>query len=320
MAKRDRNETEEERAERKRAKKEAKKEAKKAKKKIAKKDKKDKKKSASTTSTNVVPAKAQPTPAAAITPQRRMASDDIDSVLVHKKVNVVISLLPHALKNVQLHVENSMRQYLMKYSDGMDGVLMAYENVRTLKKDHAKGTGWILNELPYIHYDVALDACLFCPKVGSKMVGTVNECFASHVGILVFGYFNAMVAAEDLRSSGYNFNLDTSQWVAEGSENVIEPNIPVEFIVKQIHECNGIMSLEGTDLTIRLLVDEAMPALAVETAATIKKEAQQEVNVENDDIEDDIEDDIGDGQSEDRQDQDAEDSEAQGMSDDDDEE
>uniref|UniRef100_A0A7R9ZP20 Uncharacterized protein n=1 Tax=Craspedostauros australis TaxID=1486917 RepID=A0A7R9ZP20_9STRA len=43
MAKRDRNETEEERAERKRAKKEAKKEAKKAKKKIAKKDKKDKK-------------------------------------------------------------------------------------------------------------------------------------------------------------------------------------------------------------------------------------------------------------------------------------
>ena len=85
-----------------------------------------------------------------------------------RRVQLAISLLPSSLRNSQQAVENSIRKKLLRYSDGFGGVLMAYDDVEL--RDEAggnnQGHGWILNELPYIHYNVYCQALVFAPSVG----------------------------------------------------------------------------------------------------------------------------------------------------------
>ena len=80
-------------------------------------------------------------------------------VFFRKKLELTISLLPGALGNVVESVEDSLRTFLLKYSDGIEGILLAFENVTIL------GEGMILNDLPHIHYNVQVDALVFSPVV-----------------------------------------------------------------------------------------------------------------------------------------------------------
>lgn len=85
-----------------------------------------------------------------------------------RRVQLAMSLLPSSLRNCQQAVENSIRKKLLRYCDGFGGVLMAYDDVEL--RDKADGNnqvqGWILNELPYIHYNVYCQVLVFAPYVG----------------------------------------------------------------------------------------------------------------------------------------------------------
>ena len=89
-----------------------------------------------------------------------------------KKIDINASLLPASLHNCEEAVEDSIRELLMKYSDGLGGILMGYENVR-LKQ--GGGRGWVLNELPHIHYSASCDALVFCPAIGCEVGGKKEE-------------------------------------------------------------------------------------------------------------------------------------------------
>jgi len=140
MGKKHRNETEEERKERKRAKKEAKK---------AKKEK-----GAAVPPTAVIP----------LSPPR--SSHNNTHPFLQKRLKMIVSLYPVALSNVVSHIRESLRSLLLKYTDGVGGVLLGFDNVKFTEN---KCRGMILNELPQIHYSVELDALVFCPEVGSKV-------------------------------------------------------------------------------------------------------------------------------------------------------
>ena len=83
----------------------------------------------------------------------------------------------------------------------------------------------------------------------------VNECFPSHLGMLVLNYFNAMVSAEQLRGAGYNFDADLQKWVSDTGGQSIAVNSKITFDVDKIHECDGTMSLEGVKPSLSLLVE-----------------------------------------------------------------
>jgi hypothetical protein len=85
-----------------------------------------------------------------------------------RRVKLAISLLPSSLRNSQRAVENSIRKKLLRYSDGFGGVLMAYDDVelRDEADGNQQGRGWILNELPYIHYNVHCQVLVFAPSIG----------------------------------------------------------------------------------------------------------------------------------------------------------
>jgi len=145
---------------------------------------------------------------------------------------------------------------MLKYSNGLGGILMAYDDVQL--QDHeaddgSKGKGWVLDELPHIHHDVSCNVLVFFPSIGCELKGVVNECFPSHVGILVFGYINAMVSAKTIREAGYQFDLDLQTWTKGGDS--ITSGVKINFVVTKIHECDGTISLEGDKPARSLLVD-----------------------------------------------------------------
>jgi len=185
-----------------------------------------------------------------------MLVDEDKPVFFRKRAKLSISLLPWSLRDCKQSVENSIRKMMLKYSNGLGGILMAYDDVQL--QDHeaddgSNGKGWMLNELPHVHYDVSCNVLVFFPSIGCELKGVVNECFPSHVGILVFGYINAMVSAETIREAGYKFDLDLQTWTKGGDS--ITSGVKINFVVTKIHECDGTISLEGDKPARSLLVD-----------------------------------------------------------------
>mmetsp|Transcript_6476 Transcript_6476/g.11146 ORF Transcript_6476/g.11146 Transcript_6476/m.11146 type:complete len:289 (+) Transcript_6476:94-960(+) len=170
-------------------------------------------------------------------------------VFFRKRVQFTISLLPWSMRNCEQAVKSSIRKMLLRYSDGLGGILLAYDDVKLQdprNDDNSKGRGWILNELPYIHYEVTCRALVFSPSLGCELQGVVNGCFHSHIGILVMGNINAMVSAENMRRAGYKYDSELSQWtVGDDGYQTITNGSKIRFIVTKIHECEGTISIVG---------------------------------------------------------------------------
>jgi hypothetical protein len=93
-------------------------------------------------------------------------------------------------------------------------------------------------------------------SVPLKLTGVVNECFPSHIGILVHSYFNAMVSADHLRAAGYSFDPDLQIWAkSEGESQTISIQDKINFEVDEVHEVEGAVSLEGVKPSLSLLVE-----------------------------------------------------------------
>lgn len=90
-------------------------------------------------------------------------------IFLRKKAKFTVSLLPGSLRNCEAFVEDSIRGLLMKYVEGLGGILMGFENVNLISDKQSQGRGWILNELPHIHYVASCDALVFCPFVGCEV-------------------------------------------------------------------------------------------------------------------------------------------------------
>lgn len=172
-----------------------------------------------------------------------LASHTDSSVFYKKRVNLSISLPPGSLGNIKQSMEDSLRRFLLKYLDGLKGVLMAFENIKI------KESGTILNELPHIHYNITVDALVFSPSVGYKLSGVVTESFHSHLSLLVNGYFNASLAAEEMRKAGFKFDQSLEQWCqqADGDLQVINKDDFVTFICQHMYESVGLISLAGAN-------------------------------------------------------------------------
>jgi DNA-directed RNA polymerase subunit E'/Rpb7 len=167
-----------------------------------------------------------------------------------KKLELTVALLPSALANVLAHAEEALRLYLLKYSDGIGGILLGFENLKVLSENKNAVSGIILNELPHIHYRISTDALVFNPKPGSKMSGTVTESsFHSHLSLVVHKYFNASISSNMLRDAGFEFDTKQLQWYYQRDANatVLKRDDNVDFICHKLYESGGIISMEGSN-------------------------------------------------------------------------
>jgi FMN phosphatase YigB (HAD superfamily) len=85
-----------------------------------------------------------------------------ESIFFLKRIEVSLSLLPAAMRNIPAALEDSIRAMILKYTEKV-GVLMTFKNIKVISNN---GHGIILNELPFLHYRVAFDGLVFSPSVG----------------------------------------------------------------------------------------------------------------------------------------------------------
>lgn len=184
-------------------------------------------------------AKRQSQSSEVITPLRAETSSSHDEVPVffRRTMELNVSLLPSALANVKANIEDSLRAFLLKYSDGVQGILLAFDNVELL------GKGTIFNELPHIHYKVSVDAVVFSPSVGCQLQGVVTEAsYPSHLSMTVLNYFNASIAAQEMSQAGFTFEEDA--WSYNGTPLVKGDAVP--FVCQKMYESGGIISIAGS--------------------------------------------------------------------------
>lgn len=162
------------------------------------------------------------------------------SVFQNMQLELTISLLPSGLTDVSRSVQQSLRQFLLKYSSGMKGIPLAFDNIKILKS----GKGAILNELPHIHYAVVCDAIVFAPRPGNQLTGVVRKSFHSHLSLVVLNYFNASISSSELQARGYHFDSENEVWLGDKASSVSIDD-KIDFIVQKVHESAGIISIEG---------------------------------------------------------------------------
>ena len=155
------------------------------------------------------------------------------SPLFHKQnLFITVSLLPGSLGHVLTHVEEAMRSFLLKYTAGVGGILLAFEDLELTNN----GRGRILGELPNLHYDVECSALVFRPAVGVELDGRVVETFDSHVSIIVHQYFNASITARHLRAAGFRYDQTDGKWVHSESDKELSNDFLVRFTIERVHE------------------------------------------------------------------------------------
>jgi DNA-directed RNA polymerase I subunit RPA43 len=167
----------------------------------------------------------------------------VDGPIYQIKMELMISLLPRDLADIQGALHASIRKILLRFSEGIGGVLLSFEKVKILSR------GEILNELPHIHYVVSLGGLVFSPKQGQTLTGVIYECFHSHISLVLFGYFNASVPAAELQGSGYQFDARNLTWLKSqqhGSlESVLSKGKTVSFDCHKMYISDGVISIEG---------------------------------------------------------------------------
>jgi len=68
--------------------------------------------------------------------------------------------------------------------------------------------------------------------------------------MLVHSFFNAMVSSDHMQAAGYVFDDETQQWQHQNGNKVLGNQDEVNFVIDKLHECDGMISLEGSHPTV----------------------------------------------------------------------
>jgi len=162
-----------------------------------------------------------------------------------------VSVLPASLADVRAAAIRGLNSKLLTYNANMEGMLLAFDRNAV----ELTSSGRIMDDLPHVHYEFKVRCLAFSPKVGMRLQGTVEESNSSHVTLSVHRILTMRLPSSALRSSGYAFDHSLSVWTREGNEDELteQPCASVglgdvvEAEVSRIHECGGVISLDGRE-------------------------------------------------------------------------
>ncbi|XP_077995157.1 uncharacterized protein LOC144448724 [Glandiceps talaboti] len=138
-----------------------------------------------------------------------------------------MALSPSYLGKLRSGVNEQLMTDLRLYSDSLKGALVAYDNVKLVQP-----CGELIDDQPYIHFDIQLDMIVFRPTVGSILRAVVHKIAPDHIGCLIHGCFNAAV-----RKSKKFINGCSSADLTMGQEFILK--------VIRLDSEKGILSIKG---------------------------------------------------------------------------
>ncbi|XP_076157002.1 DNA-directed RNA polymerase I subunit RPA43 [Alosa pseudoharengus] len=99
-----------------------------------------------------------------------------------------VALPPMYLKKKKTGIQEELNAELLKYSEKLKGVPLAFDNIKLLGQ-----LGDIFDDQGYIHLNIEASFVVFKPKKGQKLEGVINKIGLTHVGCLVHSCFNASI-------------------------------------------------------------------------------------------------------------------------------
>ena len=140
---------------------------------------------------------------------------------------VVISVLPHCLRNIRVAVRESLNGRLLKFDPRFGGVPIKFSKAQIVQK-----SGQIVGGEPQVHVRVRATARVFAPKPGMVLTGCVQKVAPKHVALLTHEIFNA-----------------TCSISPPGAESATTPKLTtgaiVRFRVLSLAFSEGLLSIMG---------------------------------------------------------------------------
>lgn len=174
-----------------------------------------------------------------------------------------ISLSPAYIGNVSEGLHEAIRNDLKRYSPALQGIPMAYDKPKCVQR-----CGYIMDESPYIHFDVEIEYVVFQPKIGSILQGCINKVSEDNIGCLVHGTFNASIHKPH--------GVSNSEWIGKdlsGGDDIV-------FVVTQIHTKSGIVSFYG-EITSDTTSKKAVTQITQKRKVKVPKEISNNFELED---------------------------------------
>ncbi|KAI7848201.1 hypothetical protein BDC45DRAFT_524007 [Circinella umbellata] len=120
---------------------------------------------------------------------------------------IYLHLAPMWAENATEGVIEQLNAFLMKFVPQFDGIVLAHSNLELLTDK-----GKILYDSPFCHFFVRVKFLVWKPQKGTKLVGRINLQSQDHIGLLIYGTFNASIPSKSIPS-------DTFEWRASETES-----------------------------------------------------------------------------------------------------
>ncbi|KAI9483882.1 MAG: hypothetical protein EXX96DRAFT_560064 [Benjaminiella poitrasii] len=167
-------------------------------------EKKSKKKHKSSTKIIV-----EESPAPSSSPAIPQASSSFSEIVV----KLYLHLAPMWAGKTMEGVIEQLNAFLMKYVPEVDGIVLAHSDIKFVTDK-----GRIMNESPFSHFFITAKFLIWKPKRGSKLVGRINLQSEDHIGLLIYGTFNASIPKSRIPSSVYEWKINEEEPAAEAKQ------------------------------------------------------------------------------------------------------
>jgi hypothetical protein len=148
-----------------------------------------------------------------------------------------VRLAPCFIDKLEQGIKEYLNTLLTKYIIELNGVLTSYSNI-TILNDKCILT----SESPFLFIKIRVKFTVFRPELNTLLVGIVNKVSPDHIGCLVYGLFNASIAADQ-----FNLLWDNNQWNSNDSSGFhISPGSVIKFKVLNVRTCNDMLSIHGS--------------------------------------------------------------------------
>ncbi|KAI8347327.1 hypothetical protein BD560DRAFT_411084 [Blakeslea trispora] len=181
-------------------------------------------------------------------------------------VKLYLHLAPMWSGKTMEGVNEQLNAFLMKYLPDVDGIVLAHSDVKFVTDK-----GKILYDSPFFHFFVTVKFLVWKPKRGSKLVGRINLQSEDHIGLLIYGTFNASIPKSRIPSSVYEWKVNEEEEAAvefeeekdeteqeEKSETVPEERTRTQY-GEWVNKSTGA-SIGGEDGTLEFSVVDIIEA------------------------------------------------------------
>lgn len=184
------------------------------------------------------------------TDQKTKQRHELSGHFVIHNVAILVHIPPIYSNNISQGIDRYFYQMLLRYDSNWNGVPLCYSDVSILSP-----RATIVNDNPFLHIHVEAKILVFHPNIGKNIKGVINRISSTHIGLIVYGLFNASIPIhqleicyswdESLNSWKLKSNINTSRESSEKKLKVLTIGATLKFRVLNVKKDAQLIAITG---------------------------------------------------------------------------